>query len=95
MKPKQESRQKGLNLRLFAHISDKDEREYLMSAFTGSTVLFDKTIRKVLEDKLIESMSKVEREDIYELANTVMYLADQSGYRRAIKEVLALLPTNN
>ena len=90
----QESRKKGLNLRLFSHIQDKDEREAIMSAFSGSSVLFDKTLRVVLEEKLQQSYDAIDSEVVYELQDRVGYLADQSGYRRALKELLILLPTN-
>jgi len=90
----QESRKKGLNVRLFAHIQDKDEREATMSAFTGSTALFDKTLRVILEEKLKQSYEAIDSPAVYDLQDRVGYLADQSGYRRAIKELLILLPTN-
>jgi hypothetical protein len=91
----QESRRKGLNLRLFSHIKDEGERKAVMSAWEGSSVLFDKTLRKVLLDKLQESYDAIDSDAVYELPDRVGYLTDQCGYRRALKELIMLLPTNN
>jgi len=88
----QSPRKRGVNLRLFAHIEDLAERQALMSAWEGSSVLFDKTIRKIIEDKLKESYDSIDNENIYQLNDRVGYLADQSGYRRALKELITLLP---
>jgi hypothetical protein len=88
----QSPRKRGVNLRLFAHIEDLAERQALMSAWEGSSVLFDKTIRKIIEDKLKESYDSIDNENVYQLNDRVGYLADQSGYRRALKELITLLP---
>jgi len=65
-----------------------------MGAWEGSSVLFDKTLRRVIEQKLKESYDSIDSEAVYELPDRVGYLTDQCGYRRALKELLILLPTN-
>lgn len=93
-KARQESRHKGLNLKLFIYITDEVEKERAKHEWLGNAALFDKTLRKVLEQELKESYDAIDNERVYELPDRVGYLADQSGYRRAIKKVLSLLPTN-
>lgn len=92
---KQDSRKRGPNLRLFSHLPDGEERQALMNAWEGSSVLFDKTLRRIIELKLKESYDSIDSEAVYELQDRVGYLTDQCGYRRALKEILILLPTNN
>lgn len=88
MEPKERKPQ----IRLFAHIKDEDRREQLMAAFIGSKVLFDETLRRVLNKYIEESYANVDSTDTYDKPNMVAYIADQAGYRRALKEVLQLLP---
>lgn len=77
---------------LFAHIKNHEQRDALINAYQGSKALFDETITRLILRKLKESYDQIDSEEVYKLPNHQAFLSDQAGYRRALKEVLKLLP---
>jgi hypothetical protein len=78
--------------RLFAHIKDKDQRESLIAAYGSLKKILDESLGREIQRLLKESYDKCEKEAVYDSQNLVALLADQAGYRRALKRVLTLLP---
>jgi cell fate (sporulation/competence/biofilm development) regulator YlbF (YheA/YmcA/DUF963 family) len=78
--------------KLFAHIRDPEQRESLINAYEGLQRILDESLRREINKMISESLDKSDKEDIYNSQNMLAYLADQAGYRRALKKVLTLLP---
>jgi hypothetical protein len=73
-----------------SHLKDEDERNSFYTAFDENTLLRG-TIYKTIEEKLKSSIKSSEAEDIYDSPNWDRVIADNLGYRRALREVLTLL----
>ena len=78
--------------KLFAHVEDKDQRESLIAAYNGLGKLLDQSLRREIQRLVKDSAEKSDKEENYLSPNLVLLLADQAGYRRALKQVLTLLP---
>lgn len=69
-----------------------DERTKLKESYKGIKVILDPTLRRVLDHYIAESLLKTESPKTYDKPAWAEFQADQLGYRRALREVLALLP---
>lgn len=69
-----------------------DEREKLKESYKGIKVILDPTIRRLLETKIADSIKRSEDPESYKIAKWGEFQADGLGYRRALREILALLP---
>lgn len=70
---------------------DKERKETFLNQYNGNKYLFN-VLERVLYDKLEKSIQDCEKISIHEYSNQLAYLADQNGYRRAVREMLELLP---
>lgn len=71
---------------------DKERKDTFLNQYEGNKYLF-KVFSLLLEDRLNSSIENCEKLSIHEYSNQATYLADQHGYRRAIREIMELLPT--
>ena len=69
-----------------SHLKTKKEQENFREYVLGANSLWDR-----LETILREKLPKIKEED-YDRASWAYYRADQDGYERALREVLAILP---
>lgn len=76
---------------LFAKL-DPSQREHYRAAYEGSSEMLRQTLGALLESKIAASYGSIDDVAVYEKPQAQMFLADQAGYRRALKEVLSLLP---
>lgn len=84
-------REKRPSVALFQGMT-AEEKEHLKSAYEGSSMLLERTLGRLLKSKIAGSYASIDDAAVYDKPNVQMYLADQAGYRRALKEVLSLLP---
>jgi hypothetical protein len=80
---------------LFSHIRDPEQREALVRAYDGCQRVLDETLRRIILKKIETSVQKEEQESLYDKPNAMAFVSDQLGYRRALREILALLPTGD
>ena len=69
----------------------KDRKDTFLTQYNSNKLLF-KVLMRSLEEKLNSSMERCERLSVHEYSNQAAFLADQHGYRRAIREIIELLP---
>ncbi len=75
-----------------AHKKTPEERQVLKDYYESLHTVLDETLGKVVRAKVKESTTSSESKISYELEAWAPFQADQLGYRRALKEVLELLP---
>ena len=76
---------------LFAGL-DREDKERLKESYKGIKVITDATLRRLLETKITDSIKRSEDPESYKIAKWGEFQADSLGYRRAMREILALLP---
>ena len=69
-----------------------EERENLKNNYKGIKVITDATLRRLLNSKIADSIKRSEDPESYKIAKWGEFQADSLGYRRAMREILALLP---
>lgn len=79
-------------LRLFEHIKDNDVRKTLKLQYLATKDILDQTIRRTVQKKIDASIAEEEDPKKYEIAAWRDRDADHIGYRRALREILKLLP---
>jgi len=87
------ARDRKLKVELTAHLGDKAE-DY-RAALLGIAAVLDQTLAHAIRNKVRRSLEESDSKTNYESPNLMPLLADQAGYRRALREVLDLLPPNN
>lgn len=70
---------------------NKERKETFLNQYNSNKYLFS-VFESMLYDKLEKSIQDCEKISVHEYSNQIAYLADQNGYRRAVREILALLP---
>lgn len=69
-----------------------EERENLKNNYKSIKAITDATIRRLLSTKIADSITRSEDPETYKIAKWSEFQADGLGYRRAMREILALLP---
>ena len=69
-----------------SHLKTKKEQESFREYVLGANSLWDR-LETILREKLPKS-----KEEDYDKASWAYYRANQDGYERALREVLAILP---
>lgn len=78
--------------RLFGHIKDQEERKEFRQTYASIRNITDQTLRRLVEQSIADSLRKTEDVESYEKLRWAEFQADQLGYRRALRELLSLLP---
>jgi hypothetical protein len=86
------SKEDRLSVRLIEHIRDPEKRREVMGQYSATKYILDETLRRVVQKKLDASIKASEDPEKYKSANWRDQDADQFGYRRALREILDLLP---
>lgn len=76
---------------LFAGLK-REERERLKENYKSIKAVTDATIKRLLTTKIADSITRSEDPETYKIAKWSEFQADGLGYRRAMREILALLP---
>lgn len=69
-----------------------EERENLKNNYKSIKAIIDPTLRRLLKTKIADSIQRSEDPESYKIAKWSEFQADSLGYRRAMREILALLP---
>ena len=69
-----------------------DERANLKANYKSIKAVLDPTLRRLLMTKIHDSIQRSEDPESYKIAKWSEFQADSLGYRRAMREILALLP---
>lgn len=85
------ARKRGLPSTLFKSAVNEELRKKLREDYTACLPVMDMTLTLVIKTTIEKSYKKTESEDVYTKPEALAYLADQQGYRRAMKEILNLL----
>ena len=89
---KYRGREDRLPVKLFDHVRDTEKRKEMQGQYEATKYILDETLRRVLTKKLAASIEEAENPDKYALADWQAKDENELGYRRAIREILKLLP---
>jgi hypothetical protein len=93
--PKQERQHRDrsrLNIRLFDKFKGDDDRHQAKERYIATKDILDETLRRILQQKLDASIEASEDPEKYKIPGWESLDQNELGYRRALREVLNLLP---